>query len=201
LVERFSQWQAGQASAEPESSLNRSDWSRLDAKVKAGFRKAFKPLWTRPAFWITAGGLSLAGLCLYLALAPGEPTPAPASMEEGPAFRVERQAESDRKEVPSKPSLPPTAVPQASRVYRSGKMVQVKVQRRSPGMVQVLIKDGQGKVLRRLFSGTLQKGLWTLEWDGRDDSGRTVSPGAYRVEVDSDQGRQEREVHVFGRAR
>jgi FlgD Ig-like domain len=39
--------------------------------------------------------------------------------------------------------------------------------------------DAQGRRIRRVFHGTLPRGLTSLQWDGRDDAGRALRPGFY----------------------
>jgi flagellar basal-body rod modification protein FlgD len=47
--------------------------------------------------------------------------------------------------------------------------------------VQVVIKNGAGKVVRTLDLGTQVAGLARFSWDGMDDSGKPVPPGDYGV--------------------
>ena len=43
---------------------------------------------------------------------------------------------------------------------------------------------GKGeKKLRALFQGSLEKGEYTLTWDGKDDTGMQLPPGPYAVDV------------------
>jgi flagellar hook assembly protein FlgD len=50
-----------------------------------------------------------------------------------------------------------------------------------------VVLDVQGRVVRRLPKLPVG-GEGYLEWDGRDDSGRRVSPGQYFVRVEDSQG-------------
>ncbi|MBK7770773.1 MAG: hypothetical protein IPI48_09630 [bacterium] len=45
----------------------------------------------------------------------------------------------------------------------------------------VTVHSLDGRLVRRLWSGTLTPGTWTGEWDGRDDAGRDVAAGIYLV--------------------
>ena len=58
--------------------------------------------------------------------------------------------------------------------------------------VEISVYTLDGRRVRQLFSGPQSAGPQVQRWDGRDDTGRLVSPGLYvlRVEVDADHGRQ-----------
>jgi hypothetical protein len=45
----------------------------------------------------------------------------------------------------------------------------------------VTVHSLDGRMVRRLWSGTLTPGTWAGEWDGRDDAGRDVAAGIYLV--------------------
>lgn len=49
--------------------------------------------------------------------------------------------------------------------------------------VQVVIKDTQGNVVRRLDTGRRSAGQSTVEWDGLTDTGERAPEGEYKVEV------------------
>lgn len=49
--------------------------------------------------------------------------------------------------------------------------------------IQVLDRDGQR--VRELVTGPLEAGHHTLAWDGRDDRGRSVTPGTYFYRVEA----------------
>lgn len=60
------------------------------------------------------------------------------------------------------------------------------------GAVRVLVYNVNGRLVRTLASGPVERGRHERAWDGRDDSGARVSAGVYfaRLEVD---GRSERQ--------
>lgn len=64
-----------------------------------------------------------------------------------------------------------------------GTSVQVDVENDKDQTVNVLIFDGQGLLVRRLFQGVMKAGEGSIPWDGKDDLGRTLRPGDYTVEV------------------
>ena len=52
----------------------------------------------------------------------------------------------------------------------------------TPSLV-VQIKDASGALVRRMDLGVQEAGLVYFDWDGMNDGGQRVSPGAYQVEV------------------
>ena len=54
--------------------------------------------------------------------------------------------------------------------------------------VRALLFDLQGRLLRTLHEGMLPRGVTTLQWDGRDASGRTLGGGLYFVNLSSPLG-------------
>ena len=56
--------------------------------------------------------------------------------------------------------------------------------------ITVAIYDLSGRLVRDLYSGTDVSGIYALDWDGLDNSGRLVVPGLYlsRISVDADRG-------------
>ena len=51
------------------------------------------------------------------------------------------------------------------------------------GAVTVTISDASGRTVRSYDAGPLPQGLHGLVWDGKNDAGENVEPGAYRVHV------------------
>ena len=49
--------------------------------------------------------------------------------------------------------------------------------------VQVVIRDAEGNVVRRLTKGQMAAGSQSIEWDGRRDDGERAAAGKYKVEV------------------
>ena len=49
------------------------------------------------------------------------------------------------------------------------------------GPVNVEIHDLRGRLVRTLFTGVMESGTRQLGWDGRDDAGRGLASGTYRV--------------------
>jgi flagellar basal-body rod modification protein FlgD len=49
--------------------------------------------------------------------------------------------------------------------------------------VTVTVKDATGKIIRTLPQGHLNRGVTTVNWDGRDSDGVPVTDGSYKVDV------------------
>ena len=64
------------------------------------------------------------------------------------------------------------------------------VQLQQPVQIDVEILDLVGRRVRTLFSDVASSGSFSWMWDGRNDSGRTVSPGIYLVRVAVDAERE-----------
>lgn len=56
---------------------------------------------------------------------------------------------------------------------------RIEVELAEPGPVTLAIYDALGRQVRLLSAGISGPGRLSLDWDGRDESGRTVSSGAY----------------------
>jgi len=52
--------------------------------------------------------------------------------------------------------------------------------------VTVAVADRAGRRVRGLSEGPLPRGRYLLGWDGKDDDGRAVPPGYYRVRTEVD---------------
>ncbi|KGD93144.1 flagellar basal body rod modification protein [Achromobacter sp. RTa] len=67
--------------------------------------------------------------------------------------------------------------------------------------VQVRIADANGAVVRTIEMGEQSTGVYTLSWDGKNDSGVPLEPGAYTVSVlatDADGKKVNSEVLSYG---
>ncbi|HEY0715222.1 MAG TPA: FlgD immunoglobulin-like domain containing protein [Polyangia bacterium] len=49
--------------------------------------------------------------------------------------------------------------------------------------VTMVVTDAEGKTVRTMQLGSRQAGTMTLEWDGRDDAGKRLPAGDYKVRV------------------
>ena len=64
--------------------------------------------------------------------------------------------------------------------------------------VTVSIYDLSGRLVRDLYSGTDQSGVYGVDWNGLDNSGILVAPGLYlsRISVDADRGQGDKVLLV-----
>jgi len=53
-----------------------------------------------------------------------------------------------------------------------------------PGAASLRVLDASGRVVRTLLASDPGRGPRSLDWDGRDDAGRSVASGSYRVRLD-----------------
>jgi uncharacterized repeat protein (TIGR01451 family) len=53
------------------------------------------------------------------------------------------------------------------------------------GRTTLLLYDVSGRLVRTLVEETLEPGRYSPQWDGRDQSGRTVAPGVYFLRIHS----------------
>ncbi|MCS7301849.1 MAG: FlgD immunoglobulin-like domain containing protein [Bacteroidota bacterium] len=54
---------------------------------------------------------------------------------------------------------------------------------RQTAYVQAVVYSTTALIVRRLFAGEQRPGVYDLEWDGRDDKGRSLPEGDYVIEV------------------
>lgn len=54
-----------------------------------------------------------------------------------------------------------------------------------PGFQELVVFDAAGRAVRHLDSGHRSAGTRSVTWDGRDDAGRKLSPGIYRVRFEA----------------
>ncbi|WP_447919393.1 flagellar hook capping FlgD N-terminal domain-containing protein [Achromobacter aegrifaciens] len=70
--------------------------------------------------------------------------------------------------------------------------------------VQVRISDANGAVVRTIDTVDQKNGVYTLSWDGKNDSGVVLEPGAYTVSVlatDADGKKVNAEVLSYGQVK
>jgi flagellar basal-body rod modification protein FlgD len=54
--------------------------------------------------------------------------------------------------------------------------------------LELTIRDGNGKAIRKMDLGAQQPGVYPLHWDGKTDSGATAADGKYTFEVAATRG-------------
>lgn len=65
------------------------------------------------------------------------------------------------------------------------------------GVVEVNVFDIQGRLVRTIATPRLSGGFHRVTWDGRDEAGRLVSPGAYFYRVTSGTWVETRKLHLL----
>jgi flagellar hook assembly protein FlgD len=65
------------------------------------------------------------------------------------------------------------------------------------GRAGLRIYTVQGILVRTLVNGLLEPGRHTVQWDGRDDRGRTLGSGVYVSELVSDGRRLSRKLSLL----
>lgn len=66
----------------------------------------------------------------------------------------------------------------------------------SPGRVSLVVFDIAGRRVRKLLDGSLPSGERIVSWDGRDDAGLRLAPGAYVVRFEAGGQRESRVVRL-----
>ncbi len=74
-------------------------------------------------------------------------------------------------------------VPGNSLPMASGKAAMSFELAENADTVNISIRDSSGNVVRKLSGGALQAGSNTVEWDGKDDSGKLLADGNYKYDI------------------
>ena len=56
---------------------------------------------------------------------------------------------------------------------------RIRYQLPQEGMVSLRVYNLRGQIVRTLIDGRMERGEWSIVWDGRDEEGRKVSSGIY----------------------
>ncbi|HPR87313.1 MAG TPA: FlgD immunoglobulin-like domain containing protein [bacterium] len=72
----------------------------------------------------------------------------------------------------------------------------ITFQTAGPSPVTVRILNGKGELVKTLFSGRRESGLYSLIWDGTDESGRPVGSGVYFIQMVTDEENQNKNKNV-----
>lgn len=80
----------------------------------------------------------------------------------------------------SSPALAWHVAPGYPNPSRTGQPVVIPVVLQAAGSARLDLVDAGGHLVRRLDLGQLGAGYQEVEWDGRNEAGRIVAPGAYR---------------------
>ncbi|MEZ4654191.1 MAG: FG-GAP-like repeat-containing protein [Candidatus Eisenbacteria bacterium] len=105
----------------------------------------------------------------------------------------ERIARAPRVERSSGPQLPPDRDPGPDQPLPRNELpasldpnTTISFVLNRPADIRLRILDIQGLPVRTALAGPLPKGLYAIEWDGRDESGETMPTGVYFFELEVD---------------
>ena len=66
------------------------------------------------------------------------------------------------------------------------RVMSIRYQLARPAVVELVMYDAAGRLVRTFADGQQAAGYYTVQWDGRDDLGRRVPAGVYFVRLDAD---------------
>ena len=92
-------------------------------------------------------------------------------------------------------SISTTLMPNMPNPFNPQTMIRFRVGEAGP--VRVAIYDVTGRLVRTLVDGQMGRGEQGVTWQGRDDSGRTVSSGAYYVRLDTGSKIDQRKIMLM----
>lgn len=76
------------------------------------------------------------------------------------------------------------------------KLARVDCHVGSPTHVKAAIYDQAGGFIAEVLNGDLAPGVWPLEWDGKNESGRSVGPGVYYMAIEKEGTYEKRKILV-----
>lgn len=187
LMEQFADWQAERSPAEGAEPPATPD---LDRRVRGAFNSrswAFRH-WQQ----LLAVGIGLGALAVFVnALLPRKPDVLVVSTDDRPLRVDDGQALDQAQDEPlpvatSRPTLgPPPGFGQRS--TRLEAKIDGKVELRwtmaHDGEAEVRVVDHNGKTVRTVWKGHAEEGRYRNQWNGKDEDGRLVAPGAYRLQA------------------
>lgn len=77
------------------------------------------------------------------------------------------------------------------------RFTQIRYALTEAGPVRLEIFDAGGRVVRTLVDAVQEEGIHSVSWDGRDDPGQSVSPGAYFYRIVTPTGADSRKMIVL----
>lgn len=190
-----------------ERDLDDAEWQELGRQLEAEDAVKDRFLERAEAYWLSLGptpggggalgGLKGLGLGLLLGAAAGgggvwlwRTPPLAAPVEPAPVAVPAPTAEAIRPRAAA--TLPPTPQPLASPPRADAPPRQASpgyphlaavIELDAPGLVTARVLGPDGQERRLLFAGLLDPGRWSFGWDGKDEVGRLVEPGAHIIEV------------------
>jgi hypothetical protein len=156
-----------------------------------------------PGGWGSAGGLKIllllgaAGLG-FLAwklwpsstTVPSSQTPAPAVLSTSPVAPVGALPH------PALAAKPLPVEPQEVGPTAEGEELSVVVGAQEKTLVTVRILDQTGREVRDLYTGFVQPGHWSFQWDGELTNGVPAPAGNYQIDVQSGVSHQAKDIRI-----
>lgn len=106
----------------------------------------------------------------------GEEAPAPSRVGAGNGVQIAAPAVEDPAPIQDKGAM----------TSAEGDALRVAIHSDKTGQATITVFDSNGVLVRHLFQGPVQAGDRYVDWDGRNDLGAPVVPGAYNVVLDLD---------------
>jgi hypothetical protein len=87
----------------------------------------------------------------------------------------------------------------AARPQAEGDELSVVVAAAERSLVTVRVLDPAGHEVRALYTGFVDPGHWSFQWDGRLGDGEPAAPGDYLIDVQSGGAHQTKSLHIHVR--
>ncbi len=140
-------------------------------------------------WWLALSAASLGALLWHLKTQP--PADVPVNQSAPVVSGVQNHLPQPAKQViPQKIQVLP---PQKQ---WEGDQLSVLVETEKSSLVTVRILDDQGKEVRALFAGVLDKGQWNFVWDGLLANGSQALNGSYKIQVQNGSRILSKTVHL-----
>lgn len=138
-----------------------------------------------------AGGSGLAKV-LIVALAAA----AVVAWKFWPRSTVEVPVPTTQTKIKLRHVLPRRVQPQPANPAAEGQELSVVVDSPQTALVTVRILDGAGREMRSLYTGFVQPGHWSFQWDGMLSDGSPAPAGDYRIDVQSGALHQTKDIKI-----
>lgn len=198
LVEQFGEWQAQRSPAE---ALDAAETPGLDQRVLQAFRR--RRAFAKALPWAIGAVVGLGALALGLTLMAPSKRVVAHVVSEDELFNVREQAPEAQPTQRPTLGLPPGYGQRPTKLeIKVGRKVDLRWTQPADGRAAVKVYDGEGEVVRTLWQGRAEAGRYTNTWNGKDDQGRLVRPGRYRLVAESNgDALAERKVQISADAR
>jgi FlgD Ig-like domain len=90
----------------------------------------------------------------------------------------------------------PWVRPQPVKPSEEGQELSVVVESPQTALVTVRILDAAGREVRALYTGFVQPGRWSFQWDGMLSNGQPAPAGNYRIDVQSGASHQTKDIKI-----